>query len=387
MTGTIPLAIPNLTGNEARYLQECIDTNFVSSVGPFVDRFETMVAAACGTEHAVATASGTAALHLMLAAHGIGSGDLVILPAFSFIATANAVSYTGAQPAMVDISPESWTMSPTALARFLENDCERRDDRVLYRPTGARIAAVMCVHTLGHPADIDRLADVAASWNLPLLCDAAAAIGSRYRDRPVGMLGHAAALSFNGNKTVTCGGGGAVVSGNAALLARIRHLSTTARRTTDYEHDAVGFNYRMTNLQAAVGCAQMERLDALIAAKRRIAARYAEALADIPGVLPFPVASWAMSAYWFSGVVLATPGAGAVVDALGRAGIGARRFWKPLHRQPPYAGCPRGALPVSEGLEDRIVTLPCSTGLTDAEQDRTIEAVRAALRPPARAAG
>jgi dTDP-4-amino-4,6-dideoxygalactose transaminase len=351
----IPLAVPNLSGNEARYLAECVASNFVSSVGPFVGRFEEMVAQACGTPGAVATASGTAALHAMLAAHRIGPGDRVLTPALSFIATANAIRYTGAEPVFLDVTAESWTLDPAAVEAYFAR--------------GGTAAAILTVHTLGHPSDMDALEAVARKQGVPLLCDGAAALGGRYRGAPVCARGDATALSFNGNKTVTSGGGGAVVSQNTEFLARVKHLTTTARRGEDYDHDEVGFNYRMTNIQAAVGCAQMERADDLVAAKRAIATAYAAALADA-----FPTAPWAESAHWFSGIMLDGSARG-FVRKLNAEGIGARPFWKPLHMQRPYLACDRGPLPVTESIWERIVTLPCSTNLSDADRRRVIEVV------------
>ncbi len=379
----IPLSIPNLTGNEARYLQECIETNFVSSVGPFVDRFESMLAATCETAGSVATCNGTSALHVMLAALGVGPGDLVIMPTLTFIATANAVRYTGADPVLVDVSPSNWTLAPNAVQAFLSAQCTRRDGQAVHQASGRPIRAILCVHTLGHPCDMDGLAAVGERWSLPVLSDAAAALGARYRGTNVTAMGFASTLSFNGNKTVTCGGGGAVVSNDTAFLARVRHLSTTARTSLDYDHDEVGFNYRMTNIQAAVGCAQMERADEFVRAKRRISQRYIEALGNNRYIRCFGEESWAESAAWFSGFVMEPDApilARDCVRRLNDAGIGARTFWKPIHLQVPYADCIRGDFPVSEDIWSRIVTLPCGTSLSDAEQTQVISAVTDILR-------
>jgi dTDP-4-amino-4,6-dideoxygalactose transaminase len=231
---------------------------------------------------------------------------------------------------------------------------------------------------------MDALETIARKQGVPLSCDGAAALGATYRGKPVCARGAAAALSFNGNKTVTSGGGGAIVSQDRDFLARAKHLTTTARRGEDYDHDEIGFNYRMTNIQAAVGCAQMERVAELVAAKRRIAARYAEAFAGLP-VTFFPAATWAESASWFSGIVL-RGSAREFVRRLNAEGIGARVFWKPLHMQKPYVACERGPLPITESVWDRVVTLPCSTNLTDADQSKVIDAVRRLMRAPARAA-
>ena len=378
----IPLAEPNLIGNEARYLRECVETNFVSSVGPFVDRFESLVAEAAGTPQAVATASGTTALHVALAALKIERDDLVAMPSFTFIATANAASYVGAGPCFVDVEPTSWTLDPRALDGTISGDFERQANGLRHRQSGRRLGAILAVHTLGHPADMDRLGAVASAHGLPLVVDAACALGAMYKGRPAAGLGTIAALSFNGNKTVTCGGGGALVSTDAALLAAARHLATTARTSRNYDHDRIGFNYRMTNLEAAVGVAQMERLASLVAAKRRIAGRYDKAFAGHPWLQPFPRAPWGESACWYAGAVLAENSPvdlDTVIARLHDRGIGARRFWKPVHLQSPYADCPRTPLPITDSIWNRVLTLPCSTGLAPKDQETVIDAVLAIL--------
>lgn len=381
MTGTIPLCIPDLGGNEGRYLQECVDTNFVSSVGPFVTRFEAMVAAHAGSAGAVATSAGTTALHVALVALGVAPGDLVIVPSFSFIASANAIAHCGALPWLVDIDPATWTLAPALLAQVLERDCERRGGALVHRASGRRVAAMMPVYTLGLPADMDAIVGIADRHGLPAVADAAAAIGATCKGRPIGALGaRLSCLSFNGNKTITAGGGGAVVGDDAELLALVRHLTTTARVGRDYDHDRVGFNYRMTNVTAAVGCAQMERVEALVAAKRRIRAAYDAALAGLPGIGPFPAPPWAKSAAWFSGVVADDAAlAERLRGRLAADGIEARRFWKPIHLQPPFAAAPRTAMPVAEGLWQRVVILPCSTNLGDDALARVIASVNAAV--------
>jgi dTDP-4-amino-4,6-dideoxygalactose transaminase len=379
----IPLAVPNLAGNEARYLQECVDSNFVSSVGPFVERFEAMVAQTSGASHAVATSSGTTGLHVALTAAGVGRDDLVVLPSLTFIASANAISYCGAVPWLFDVTADSWTLDVGSVARAFGVETERREDRLVHRASGRRVAAIMPVYTLGTSADMDPLVRLAHEYDLPVVADAAPALGARYRGRDVGSLGaDLSVFSFNGNKTVTAGGGGAVTGENSDLCELVRHLTTTARIGADYTHDAVGFNYRMTNLQAAVGCAQLERLDELVAAKRRIARTYAEALGDLPGVERFPEPPWAESGCWYSGVTLTERSVTAAVAALQERGIGCRPFWKPIHLQVPYANAPCSELPVCNSVWKTILTLPCSTGLTTAEQDHVIEAVRTYLLSP-----
>lgn len=378
----IPLAIPDLSGNESRYLQECIDSTYVSTVGAFVGRFEEMVASAAGTRGAVATSAGTTALHVALVALGVRRDDLVVVPSFTFVATANAVSHAGATPWLLDVDADSWTLDPRKLSDALTRHTRRDADGSLrHVASGRRVSAVVAVHTFGHPADADSLRAVADSFGLPVLSDAAASLGATYRGRAVGVdAGRATVFSFNGNKTVTAGGGGAVASDDEDLVAHVRHLSSTARVGADYDHDEVGFNYRMTNLQAAVGCAQMERLDSLVAAKRRIRRAYDVAFADLPDVEPFPSVSWAESACWFSGFVAPRGSTDAIRAALREEGIDARPTWKPMHLQTPYADAPREDLEVSDSIWSRIVTLPCSTGLSDDDLAAVIAAVPRAVR-------
>lgn len=376
----IPLAIPNLTGNEARYLQECITSTFVSSVGPFVTRFEEMVAQASGTERAVAVSAGTTGLHAALTAAGVGRDDLVILPSYTFIASANAIAHCGAMPWLLDVDPTDWTLDPTLLAACLEQQTRREGTMVIHRASGRRVAAILPVYTLGAPARMDEIAALARHYALPLVADGAAALGATLGGRPLGALGaDLTVFSFNGNKTVTAGGGGAVAGPEGALMTLVRHLTTTARRGEEYDHDRVGFNYRMTNVQAALGCAQMERLEAFVAAKRRIRRVYDEGFRDVPGLTPFPTPAGAESACWFSGVVVEAREEETLRALRGRlreAGIEARAFWKPMHLQAPYKEAPRTPQPVTEAFWWRVLTLPCSTALTDAEQARVIEAVR-----------
>jgi perosamine synthetase len=378
----IPLAIPDLSGNEATYLMECVRTNFVSSVGPFVTRLEQLTADATGARACAATSSGTTGLHAALMAVGVGPGDLVLLPSFTFIASANAVAHCHATPWFVDISPDSWCISPLQLAELLSEETRREGAKLVHKGTGRRIAAIMPVYTLGTPADMDPILALAREHSLPVVADAAAALGSRYKGRNLAGLADLSVASFNGNKTVTAGGGGAIVGDDETAIRQVRHLTTTARVGDDYDHDRVGYNYRMTNLQAAVGCAQLERLDDFVAAKRRIRARYDEALAVIPGVKVFPQPTWAESACWFSGLVLddpSLPTAGELCAELRRQNIGARTFWKPAHLQEPCRDAPRAHLPVTESTWDKVVTLPCSTGLSDQDQEKVIATLQGIL--------
>jgi perosamine synthetase len=311
----IPLSAPSLGPEERSLLEETLAAGWVSSAGPYVDRFEHSVARVLGSSGAVATASGTAALHVSLLLAGVQPDDEVPVSALSFIAPANAIRYTGAWPVFIDVDRATWQMDPAQLEQFLEFGCERDADGALRnRTTGRRVSALLPVHALGHPVDMDPIVALGERHGLPVVEDAAEAVGARYLCgrataepvwRPVGGLGDVAAVSFNGNKIVTCGGGGAVVTDSAEWEARARHLTTQAKADpVEYIHDQVGFNYRLTSLQAAVGSAQLEKLDGFVAAKRRIAERYADELGSVEGIEAMPEAPWARSSFWLYTILL-----------------------------------------------------------------------------------
>ncbi|OGQ95609.1 MAG: pyridoxal-5'-phosphate-dependent protein, partial [Deltaproteobacteria bacterium RIFOXYA12_FULL_61_11] len=334
----IPLAIPEVGSAEERNLRECIATNFVSSVGPFVSRFEAEVAALSGCREGVATCSGTAGLHLALRCVGVKSGDLVVVPTFTFIASANAVAHCGAIPWLFDCNDESWTLCPVQLGAALAERTQPTAAGLVHRTSGRRVAAILPVHALGQPADLEPLLEVAQRHQVPLVADAAAALGATYHGQPIGRGPTLSVFSFNGNKTITTGGGGMVVGDDLAVLGPVRHLCTTARTGREYDHDRVGYNYRMTNLQAAVGCAQLERLEHFLERKRAIRERYKEAFSDLPGVASFPTPAWSRSAHWLSGIVLPQGRAAllpSLIAGLEARGIEARSFWKPVHLQRP----------------------------------------------------
>ena len=379
----IPLSVPNLTGNEKKYLDDCIDTTFVSSVGQYVNRFEKMTSEAVGSSFAVATSSGTTGIHAALTAAGVKYDDLVIIPTFTFIATANAVRHCGALPWLMDISADDWCLDPVIVREEIEKNCERRSEGLFHKETGKRVAALMPVYTLGNIPDMHEFRKLADEYGLPLIADAACAIGATYEDRPFGELADLSILSFNGNKTVTCGGGGAVTGNDEQLLGHVRHLTTTARVWPDYDFDEVGFNYRMTNIQAAVGCAQLERLDEFVEKKRSIRRFYETELAYLreKGISFFPAT--AGSSCWFSGIVLpedrGLSDSKGLCGKLSENGIESRVFWKPVNCQKPYANCPAGELRVAPALWQRIISLPCSTGITEEELGRVAEVLKKEL--------
>jgi perosamine synthetase len=360
---------PFLDDRARRYVLDCLESGWISSLGKYVGEFESTFARFCGAPYGVSTSNGTSALHLALVVLGIGRGDEVLLPSLTFVAPANAVRYVGAEPVFVEADPATWCMDPA--------DVRRR--------VTPRTRAIIAVHLYGHPVDMDRLQETAREHGLRVIEDAAEAHGACYRGRPVGALGDVGCFSFYGNKIVTTGEGGMLVTKDAALAERARFLRDHAmdphRR---YWHPEVGFNYRMTNIQAAIGCAQMERIDEILARKRRIAAQYAEELRGVPGLTLAPCAPWAESVYWMYSVVV-EDGFGLerdrVIAELRARGIDTRPFFIPLHQLPPYrSGLP---LPVSDHLAARGINLPSGTGLTEDE----IRAVTAALHAIAKGGG
>lgn len=366
--GFVPLHAPEFSGAEWEMVKDCLDTGWVSSVGSYVDRFERDVAAICGVAHGVALVNGTAALHLALRVVGVAPGDEVIVPAMTFVATANAIRHAGAMPHFVDSEAHTLGLDAQALARHLDAVAERRGGQLFNRETGARIAAILPTHVFGHPTDMDPLLKLAAQHGLPVVEDAAEALGSRYNDRPCGGLGRIAALSFNGNKILTTGGGGAIVTDDPELARHAKHLSTTAKlpHRWAFDHDEMAYNYRLPNLNAALGCAQLEQLDDRLARKRRLAERYIAGFAGLDGATIMQEPADCRSNYWLNTLILDPAHAEArdgLLDALNDAGLMCRPVWSLLHRLPFYADCPRAPLPVAEDLERRIISLPSSAEL------------------------
>lgn len=379
--GSIPLSVPEIRGNEWKYVKECLDTGWVSSVGAFVDRFERELAAYVGTKHAVAAGSGTAALHIALLVAGVRPDDEVLVSTLTFIAPANAVRYIGAWPVFIDAEADHWQMDAQKVVSFLEEGCEWRGGELRNKATGRRIKAILPVHILGHPVDMDPILEVARKYELAVIEDATESLGAKYKGRSVGHLGDIACFSFNGNKIITTGGGGMIVTDNEAWAHKAKYLTTQAKDDPiEYIHHEIGYNYRLTNVQAAMGCAQMELLDDYIAAKLCIAAAYTDQLKDLPGLTPMRAASWAESIFWLYTILVdeevTKKGSRQLMRHLAERGIQARPLWQPLHQSPAYAGSQAYQCTVAERLNRMALSLPCSTGLTADEQARVIEAVR-----------
>lgn len=377
----IPLCVPELRGNEWKYIKECLDTGWVSSVGKFVERFEKMVAQLVGTQYAVATASGTAALHMALLVAGIQPDDEVLMPALTFIAPANAIRYAGAWPIFLDAEPVYWQLDPQKLTDFLARECYYRDNVVCNKKTNRHVKAILPVHVLGHPVDMAPILAIAAKYNLVVIEDAAESLGAQYRGRTVGSLGDIACLSFNGNKLITTGGGGMIVTDNESWAAKARYLTTQAKDDpVEYIHGHIGFNYRLTNLQAALGCAQLESLHDYVAAKRNLAARYTDAFKSESGLCPMREAGWAFSTFWMYTILLDERIYGRDRRSLGQLlaehQIQSRPLWQPLHRSPAHAGCQSYHVEVADLLYKRALSLPSSVGLTGADLQRVIETVK-----------
>ncbi len=360
-----PVALhePTLRGNEWVYVKECLDSGWVSTVGSFVTRFERELAAYCGVEHAIAAVNGTAALHTAMVVAGVRTGDEVIVPALTFVGTVNAISYCGAIPHFADVDRETLGLDPVRLARYLDDVAVRKDGVTINRETGRVVRALVMMHTFGHPGHTAALADICKARSIAFVEDAAEAIGSRRAGRHVGASGLVGCLSFNGNKIVTTGGGGAILTNDADIARRARHLTTTARVPAgwEFEHDEVGYNYRLPNINAAMGCAQLEALPGLLAAKRRLAEQYRAACDTLAGVQFVAEPADTESNYWLCALLFDEPAQrDRFLEISNAKGIQTRPPWRPMHRLPMYAECPRMPLGLTDDLVRRIANIPSS---------------------------
>lgn len=371
VVGTEPVALhePSFFGNEWLYLKECLDSTFVSSVGKFVDRFEADLAAFTGAKHAVAVVNGTAALHIALKLAGVKANDEVLIPALTFVATANAVTYCGATPHFADSEARTLGVDAAKLRDYLSSHTEQRASQCVNRATGRVIRALVPMHTFGHPVDLDGLLAVAHDFNLALVEDAAESLGSYYHGRHTGTFGLMGTLSFNGNKTITTGGGGAILTNDGDLARHAKHLTTTAKlpHAWEYRHDEIGYNYRMPNLNAALGCAQLEQLPTMLAAKRELFKRYQAVFTPLDGVKLMAEPEQCQSNYWLQTLLVDVEQVtqrDTILKATNDAGMMTRPAWILMHDLMQFKDCPRMDLVDTQLLSQRLINIPSSTYMT-----------------------
>jgi len=363
----IPLHEPRFKEIDREYVLDAIDSTFVSSVGEYVNRFERDLAAYMGVKRAVVTVNGTAALQVALRLVGVKGGDEVITQPLTFVATANAIAYNNASPVFIDVNRDTLGLCPDALEEFLDQNAEKRGESTFNKTTGKRIAAMVPMHTFGHPCKMGRLIALADQWNIAVVEDAAESLGSKILTRHCGTFGKAGILSFNGNKTITCGGGGAIITNDAALADRAKHLTTTAKvnHPWKYVHDEVGYNYRMPNLNAALACAQLEQLDRILADKRMLANAYNAFFSEIDWCDFFKEPDGCTSNYWLNAVItLNKKQRDDLLKTTNDSGIMTRPIWQLMSDLEMYKSCQKGDLENARWLHDRIVNLPSSARLS-----------------------
>jgi perosamine synthetase len=364
-TEFIPLHEPKFIGNEKAYVNDCIDSTFVSSVGKYVDQFEKMFAHYTGAKYAVATVNGTAALHIALKLAGVAPGDEVITQPLSFVATCNAISYCGAKPVFVDVERDTLGMSPDSLHSFLSANTTRTVAGCINKTTGRKISAVVPMHTFGLPCRVDRIAGICEEFGIALIEDAAESLGSYYQGKHTGTFGKLAAFSFNGNKTITTGGGGMIVTDDEVLAKHAKHITTTAKVPHSYEfvHDEIGYNYRLPNINAALGCAQMESLPRLLKSKRTIALDYAQFFSTSK-LLFVEEPPQANSNYWLNALILEDRQARDIfLKELNEAGVMSRPIWRLMSELDMFRACQAADLSNAKWLEERVVNIPSSARL------------------------
>lgn len=362
----VPLSVPVFSGNEKKYLEECIDTTFVSSVGKFVDRFEEEVAKYTGAKKAVVCVSGTNALHMSLMLSGVQRDDEVLTQALTFIATCNALSYIGAHPVFIDVDRSTMGLSPDALKKWLNQNSEIREGQCYNKKSGRRVKACVPMHTFGHPVRIEEIVEICKEFHIELVEDAAESIGSCYKGKHTGTFGKVGAVSFNGNKTITTGGGGMMLFNDEELAIHAKHITTQAKipHRWEFRHDEIGYNYRMPNINAALGCAQLENLDKYVASKRETASAYAEFFKSIDGVEFFVEPENAFSNYWLNVVILKDKNAQLeFLQQTNDNGVMTRPIWELMNRLPMFENCENDGLENTIWFADRVVNIPSSVRL------------------------
>jgi len=375
----IPLSVPNIAGNEWKYVKDCLDTGWISSVGSYVTQFEQMVAQFAGAKYGVATVNGTSALHISLLLSGVKPDDYVILPNLTFVASANSIKYIGAEPILIDADPDYWQMDLDLLEEFLENETDEKNGELIYIQDGRRIAAIMPVHILGNMCDMDRFASIIKKYPLPVVEDATEALGTSYKGKHAGTFSPLGCFSFNGNKIISTGGGGVIVSDNEELAKKAKHITNTAKASADeYYHDEVGYNYRLVNILAAVGVAQMELLPSFIKRKKEAVAFYKKDLsggADIRFQKESPDVE--TNGWLFT---IQTKHQQQLLDHLNANKILSRRFWMPMNKLPMYKDCPYiQKKDKADYIYNTCLSIPCSTSITDEQLEIVAKEVKLAL--------
>lgn len=359
----IPLHAPYFGGNEKKYLLDTIDSTFVSSVGAYVNRFEEMMLEITGAKYAIATTNGTSALHLAMVVAGVSAGDEVITQPLTFVATANAIAHCHATPVFVDVDKDTMGLSPDSLSTFLKEHVTVDSGKAINKTTGKRIAACVPMHTFGFPCRVEEIVAICKEYNIPVIEDAAESLGSYIGEQHTGTFGTMGTFSFNGNKTVTCGGGGAIVTNDEMLAKKAKHISTTAKvpHSWEFVHDEVGFNYRMPNLNAAVACAQLEQLPNILENKRRLAEEYNSYFANVDGIHHIKEAEGTKANYWLNCLVLNDLySRNSFLEQANGSKVMTRPIWRLMNKLPMYEACQCAPLPNAEWLEDRVVNIPSS---------------------------
>ncbi len=372
----IPISEPYLKGNEKKYLFECIKTNYVSSVGPFVELFEKKLSQVTNFKYAVSVSSGTAALHLALLSCGVEKNTLVIMPTYTFIATANAISYCGAKPWLVDICPKDWNLNFEKLKKILQKETYKDHKGYLRRKkTDQKVSAMIPVFSMGLPIDFEKANQISRDYGLKLIVDAAAGVGSKINNLPFGNSKmDCATISFNGNKNITTGGGGVVLTNKKKIAKKVLHLSTTGRVGKNYDHNCIAYNYRMTNVQAAIGCAQIEKLNFIIKKKKDINCLYRLKI-KTDQVNFFPILNDRASSFWLSGLEVDKKDLKFLIKELASNNIESRSFWKPIHLQKPYSNSLKENLDYSDLLWKKVLILPSSASLRKEDQEKVCKVI------------
>lgn len=375
----IPLSVPNMAGNEWKYVKDCLDTGWISSVGSYVTKFEEMVAEFAGAKYGVAAVNGTAALHISLLLSGVKQDDYVILPNLTFVASANSIKYLGAEPLLIDADPDLWQMDLDLLEKFLEEETDEKNGELIYIQDGRRIGAIMPVHILGNMCDMDRFVSIVSKYPLPIVEDATEALGTTYKGKSAGTFSPLACFSFNGNKIISTGGGGVIVTDDEVLAKHAKHLTTTAKASADeYYHDEVGYNYRLVNVLAAIGVGQMELLPSFIKRKKECVAFYKKELSGVADIRFQKELDDVKTNGWL--FTIQTGKQQALLDHLNANKILSRRFWMPMNKLPMYKDCIYiHNKDNSDYIYNSCLSIPSSTSITDEELEIVVKEIKAAI--------